>query len=636
MATTLARPGHRRAKGLIALMGLVAFLGMCLALTAQAQEQEKKAQPEQVKPAQGEAKAGKDKDGKDKDGKADDARRRLRNVVRLGYTRPSNVDDKVKGDKVIPVAFTDHKGKIIAGTVYFTVLERADRVRDRDRDRDADGDRDGLDPGDTWGTGLSSFDSHFVAGRNFEGGVSPRLDTRARYIYLYQLVNDPGLDPHEIKPASYDSVRAEDVSSFALKLLVDPRYITSWGHFQGSGFNAVVPDRNLNNKIRLAANGEEKKVRLAISSNPSILAELPNRAHRYRSPAYALGRMAKSFDVGQGNLNLADSYDHEYLANQRGVIQAAFVEQQLKLDDRLREPNFVQIQYFTGGEQLALGEGNVDNRDDAENRGTATGMFRVDWRAGQFVKLGQHSVVFGFTSDLGPVDEPIVIADPEEALRSRRMIRELLGGDSGEQLKQAVGAAGGAAEGNEAPGGQQFVSFVNPGSALRNALLGQGQGTAPGVAPGTAPTPAGGAGGATPGAAGGAAGSMGGSPGGGGGGFGFPSGGLGAARSPAFAGGGGFGGGKSNGNGGQTQQGQQGQQGQQAINITNTLANQQSQQQQQGQFQLQGQLQAQAQNNRNNHHHHHNVVPAPASVLLGLLGLPGLFLLRRRTQKQAA
>ena len=39
---------------------------------------------------------------------------------------------------------------------------------------------------------------------------------------------------------------------------------------------------------------------------------------------------------------------------------------------------------------------------------------------------------------------------------------------------------------------------------------------------------------------------------------------------------------------------------------------------------------AQAQANRN--HQRNNVVPAPASLLLGLLGLPGLFLLRRRKE----
>jgi hypothetical protein len=633
MGTTRITTAFLRRRTLLAMLGLAAFLGLSFGFTAQAQVvQDKK----DAKPAQGEAMEGKD----GKDGKAGKEETgglyRLRNTVRLGYTRPANIDDKSKGDKVVPVAFTDYKGKIIAGTVYFTVLERADRLRDRDRDRDRDLE---VPEGDTWGTGSAGFDSRFVPGRNFDGGVSPRLDRRARYIYLYQLVNDPGLDPQEIRQvADFQVVRGEPVSSFALKLLVDPRYITSWGHFQGAGFNAIVPDRDLTNKVKLVANGEEKKVRLAVSSNPSILAELPQKQHRYRSPAYSLGKMAKSFDLGPGNLNLAQSFDHEYLLKNAGIIQAAFVENQIKVDDRLKEPNFVQVQYFSGAEGLAaagvadavdnrdnVNRDNVENRDGVENRSEATGIFRVDWRDPNLVKLGQHSVVYGFTSDLGPVDEPIVIADKEEALRGRRMIRELLSGSGTEGAPAPVGPMGQL--GNEAPEGEQFVSFIRPESALRNAFLGQG--TASGVAPGTAPTPAGGAAAAAGGGGvpGGGIGTSGGTSGGGGGGFGFPGGALGAARSPAF--GGGSGGGSGNG-GGQAQP--QAAQGQTAGTIINVNA---SQAQQQKQGQLQGQLQAQQQRNNHGHHHHHNVVPAPASLLLGLLGVPGLFLLRRRPKVAA-
>jgi hypothetical protein len=626
MATTRDGAGYRRARLLITPLGLVAFLGLSLVLTAPAQEKEGDKKDAAAKPAQGEAKDG--KAGKDDD----KGQKRLRGAVRLGYTRPANIDDQVKGDKVIPVAFTDATGKIIAGTVYFTVLERADRARDRDRDRDGEPGEEG----DTWATGMGGFDGRFVPGRNFEGGVSPRLDTRARYIYLYQFVNDPGLDPYEIKPAAIDKVRAEDVAGFALKLLVDPRYITSWGHFQGSGFTAFVPDRALNNQIRLAANGEPEKLRMAVSSNPSILAEVPVKAHRYRSPAYSLGKLAKNFDLGNGLDNLAKSFDHQYLVKQAAVLPAAFVQNQVKVDDRLKEPNFVQIQYFTGSERLAAGNGDVANRGDGDDRGEATGIFRVDWRAGQMVKLGQHSVVFGFTTDLPPVDEPIVIADPEEALRSQRMIRELLGGSSAEPAPQPVGQAGG----NEAPDGLQFASFIRPDAAVGKALLGQGRGTGAGVAPGTAPTPTGGgaaAGGAM--APGGTFGSVGGLGGiGGGGPFGFPGGGIGGARAPAF--GGGSGGGTGSGNGTPTQnqagtqtptQSQQGTQtgGGNTVNFNATLVNQQ--QQQQGQFQTQAQAQAQT----SCCNMQQNVVPAPASLLLAVFGLPGLFVMWRRQRTPA-
>ena len=86
----------------------------------------------------------------------------------------------------------------------------------------------------------------------------------------------------------------------------------------------------------------------------------------------------------------------------------------------------------------------------------------------------------------------------------------------------------------------------------------------------------------------------------------------------------------------QQQQQQQPPTGNQTINFNATLTNQQAQQQQQQQFQIQSQNQHQNQNNhnRNNHHHHGAVVPAPASLLLGLLGLPALLFLRRRKTEE--
>jgi hypothetical protein len=577
---------------MLAMLGLMAFFGLSLGIAVEAQDKGK------VKPALGEA----------KDGKADDtAPYRLRNIVRLGYTRPANVDDKVKGDKVVPIGFTNYQGKIIGGTVYFAVLERTDRHRDRGQ-----ADRD-----DTWGTGMSEFDGRFVPGRNFDGGASPRLDTRARYIYLFQVVNDPGLDPQEIRPAAYDNIRAQEISTFALKLLVDPRYLTSWGYFQGTAFTAMAPNRNLSNAVKQAADGEEEKIRLAVSSNPSILAELPNKAHRFRSPAYELGKLARTFSIGPGLQNLAKSYDFEFLSKNRGVITAAFVEQELNVDERLRVPNFVQVMYFTRDERLALGTGAV------AERGQATGVFRADWRSGQYVKLGQHSVLIGFTTDLGPVDEPVVLADAAETQRGGRIIRELVGANPVEPAPPVVGQA----DANEAPDGEQFVSLNRPESALRNALLGQGAGS--GIAPGTAPTPTGGGAGAGGGGPGGGPGSFGGLGGGGSGagGFGFPGGALGAARTPAFAGGGGFGSGSGSGSGtGQAQAAAaEAQQTGTLINVNATQA------QQQKQGQLQGQLQGQQQN-QGRGPHPHNVVPGPASLLLALLGIPGLFLLRRRSK----
>src|SRR5439155_3370983 len=121
----------------------------------------------------------------------------------------------------------------LGGTVYFLVLERT-----------GTGTGTGFD-GDTWGTGTADFDRQFSEGRNFEGSYSPSLDTKARFVYLYQIVNDRGLRPQSqdnpISPVIFAGEKedapaappAVDISSFTLKLLVDPRYITSWGAFQG-------------------------------------------------------------------------------------------------------------------------------------------------------------------------------------------------------------------------------------------------------------------------------------------------------------------------------------------------------------------------------------------------------------------
>ena len=57
-----------------------------------------------------------------------------------------------------------------------------------------------------------------------------------------------------------------------VKLLVDPKEITSWGHFTNSAFAAKVADRNLRGKEQLAADGtSERMLLMALSSNPSVL-----------------------------------------------------------------------------------------------------------------------------------------------------------------------------------------------------------------------------------------------------------------------------------------------------------------------------------------------------------------------------
>jgi hypothetical protein len=75
--------------------------------------------------------------------------------------------------------------------------------------------------GDSWGTGHDDFNAAFVPGRDAEGYSSGALDRRAQYLYLYQIVND---GQHGVP-----------IKRGAVRLLVDPRNITSWGFFRGLG-----------------------------------------------------------------------------------------------------------------------------------------------------------------------------------------------------------------------------------------------------------------------------------------------------------------------------------------------------------------------------------------------------------------
>src|SRR3954447_20097086 len=95
-----------------------------------------------------------------------------------GYTRPANVDmaeSKPIKKAAVFASLADRKmGKEVGVTVYYMVLDRENGVA-----------------GDTWGTGIKNFDKRFLASRDCPNA---RLDTKAKYRYLYQVINDSGLD----------------------------------------------------------------------------------------------------------------------------------------------------------------------------------------------------------------------------------------------------------------------------------------------------------------------------------------------------------------------------------------------------------------------------------------------------------
>ena len=123
-----------------------------------------------------------------------------------GYTRPGIPTApagpiKVDGEKAGEGA--------IGATVYYKVFERSND-----------------DEGDPWGTGFMDLDRWFVPGQALRGRNAEVLDTTARYLYLYQVVND--------------SYRPAQIKSTAVRLLIPPHLITSWGHFTERGEKGAV------------------------------------------------------------------------------------------------------------------------------------------------------------------------------------------------------------------------------------------------------------------------------------------------------------------------------------------------------------------------------------------------------------
>jgi hypothetical protein len=591
------------------------------------------------------------------------AARRRSSIELAGYTRPGSPPDVVNDDgKILAPAFGGKdmkKFKVLGATIYFCVFKNV-----------------GAD-GDTFATGMADLDRRFNAGRSFTDAYSPRFDDKAKYLYLYQIVNDRYLNPQatpvkgqekegavrnplfdpNVKADLTTSIPATDpVQQFALKLLVDPRFITSWGHFRDAGFAANVVDvDNAGEPVKEVVDDGKKvqrdrEIRLAFSYLPAITTKLRYPAYKEMAKPIPLGDLEKGFGVTNSGLNLKESKaysDLKLVAGQIGkdnVQWASFVDRLIKTADQGRDPDFVQINYpkVDPNNPSDPGMPGPGYRHFADE--VAYSMFRVTWLPGKSLKQGERSVLVGFTTDLPPVYAP-VRADNDKSAEAGKEL-QLSGGPSGNVEKDGKPFADvgnkqhfTAFFGNDARAEADETFFTQAGGGEGS---GSAFGTVPTPSPPPPPSPAGGSGGGGSGASmggmgGGAPGGGGGGTGGGGGGFASPGWATGISRSiGAFGGGSGGDSGGGSGSGSATPTQQQasqnfGAQGQ-TINFNVNLTNQQQQQQQQWQLQHQHQKQDQG-NNNNNHHghgHHGHVVPAPASLLLALLGLPGLWFLRRR------
>lgn len=585
-----------------------------------------------------------------------------------GYTRPGNPSDTLTDEgKILQANFAEGKNvkkfKVLGATIYFAVFKNVGGAN-----------------GDTYGTGMAGFDSRFDAGRSDTDAYAPTFDKKAKYLYTYMIVNDRFLNPHVVKEAAGqkdgDKIRnplfdpnvkdaltstiqeIEPIQKFALKLLVDPRYITSWGHFIDSTYASNVVDTDVaGNPVKLVVDDgknkteKERIIPMAFTYLPPIVNSLPHPGYNERAKPFSLGKLANGFGVANSSLNIKNSKSHENLKEVAGKLDKsnvkwiAFMDQILKSADAGRTPDFVEVLY------PELDPNNPD--DPARSRQPdrtwrdelAYCVFRARWLPKRSIKQGERSVLVGFTTDLPPVFAPVRADSP----KAGEVGKELeLSGDEEEigPPKKKVAAPGKGAFFTAFYNGEA-IDFNNAENSELFTQAGGGGGgrSAHGTVPTpTPPPPAGGGGGGGGGITSGGNPGLGGGAGSGGGfgGFGFPGfgngGGLSRGAGSGSGGGIGSGGGSGEGEGtaDQSQRVRDAINNNNTINFNATLTNQQQQSQQQQQFQQQQQSQKQNQNQHQNQHQNGggngngHVIPAPASLLLGLLGLPALFFLRRR------
>src|SRR5262252_1013753 len=94
-----------------------------------------------------------------------------------GFTRPGSPNDTrgLEGQVILVSTDVEARKRAVGGTIYFMVLEQKE--------------------GDTpWGGGVKDLVERFRRGVDSGGASSPGLDTGARYLYLYQTVNDRGTE----------------------------------------------------------------------------------------------------------------------------------------------------------------------------------------------------------------------------------------------------------------------------------------------------------------------------------------------------------------------------------------------------------------------------------------------------------
>jgi hypothetical protein len=547
-----------------------------------------------------------------------------------GYTRPGHPSGPPGPIKPASNAPEDTP---IGATMYFKVYELGDGV-----------------PGDPWGTGFGNLESFFVPGQASRGRGSDRLDTTARYLYLYQAVND--------------SERDGQVKSAAVRLLVEPHYITSWGHFaqqrqeagRGVSFAADFSDAGKGGILPVS------------TAHPAV----SDRLYRDPAPYFNSSRLKGLSSILLGNAPVPQSAEGEDtgVAPERVVLQATsnFEKAPIWLErDQVQltglAPNMRLVlpysdlynPYYNPLNPVApvaadglvpgfgLGTNTTPNLYEALRRAPAVVAFWSDYP----LRPRQRSTLFGFTSNQPPVYEDvrlrgnglpdrIVPAAPAPDIRPANTLAD--GEVPTPVAFEPVVPAGG--------GGPTGGSLGNPGAVIGGGggLLRGGGGMGGGGMGGGFPGILGGGGGGTGGGTGGGV--------GGGGTTGPGTTGTGTTSIPASllallsptspttptGNNSNSNGSNSNSNGNNTNSGTGTGTGTNSNNNTNGGANQTTivnvqQQQGQQQQQQQKQKQQQSQQQMNNCCQPGNVVPEPTALVPALLGLPFLVVLLLRWRK---
>ncbi|HZZ81909.1 MAG TPA: hypothetical protein VFE62_25645, partial [Gemmataceae bacterium] len=320
--------------------------------------------------------------------------------ARLGYPNDQPID--AKADKNA-IRFTALGSKdpvklksfpIMGGTVYYAVFENVGTV------------------GDVFGTGMAGFDQQFTStyGPNDDSPSYHKSGKLSRYLYLYQVVNDRGFDPRN-RVAEKNIPVTDDIARFALRIAVDPRYITSWGYFNNRSFTV-----NVNKDMPLINVAEVDKIRIKEKeevkpgNNIKAVSFLPSVLSLQNYPAYerfAWGERGREeqFSIGTSNQGIASSMAYSDLKLAAGL--ADLKDRIMLLSTNVSSDKGPQVGVNPASVLLTY-PSREDRVVTTYTEDSTLAILLVDFRnrAGGInltgIKQGQSSVLFGFTSDLPP------------------------------------------------------------------------------------------------------------------------------------------------------------------------------------------------------------------------------------------